>query len=118
MREFKNANRKKYITIVDGIVAGEGNGPKKPDAISLNYIFCGTNPVAVDAVCTRFMGFNPDKIPSIRSAFKINKYPLVDFDYDDIKILIDSTEFRIGTFPARYLKKCKPHKGWKDHIEN
>jgi uncharacterized protein (DUF362 family) len=118
MREFKNANRKKYITIVDSIVAGEGNGPKKPDAIALNCIFCGSNPVSVDAVCTRFMGFNPDKIPSIRNAFKINRYPLVDFDYDDIKILIDSTEFRIGTLPARYLKKCKPHKGWKDHIEN
>jgi uncharacterized protein (DUF362 family) len=118
LRKFKSTKSKKYITIVDGITAGEGNGPKKPDTIPLNCIFCGSNPVSVDAVCARFMGFNPDKIPTIRNAFKINKYPLVNFTYSDIKILIDGTEIEIDKLPARYLKKFKPHKGWEGHIES
>lgn len=118
MREFQKTNAKKYITIVDGIIAGEGNGPKKPDPIPLNYIFCGTNPVSVDTVCARFMGFSPDKIPSIRNAYKIQKYPLVDFVYDDIKILIDGSELGIDNLSAKYLTEFKPQKGWKHHIES
>jgi uncharacterized protein (DUF362 family) len=117
IKEFRKGNSKKYLTIVDGIIAGEGNGPKKPDAILLNYIFCGSNPVAVDAVCARFMGFNPHSIPSISNAFKINRYPIVDFVYEDIQIILSDTIHKIDHIPASIIKNFKPHRGWLNHIE-
>jgi uncharacterized protein (DUF362 family) len=117
LREFSKVNSKKYITIVDGIIAGEGNGPKKPDTLSLNFIVCGSNPVSVDAVCAKLLGFNPQKIPSIWNAFKITKYPLVDFEYEDIEILIEDINYDINMLPIKYIKNCVPHRGWLNHIE-
>ena len=49
---------KKYISIVDGIVAGEGNGPKAPDSVNAGCIIAGSNPVSVDVVCARMMNFD------------------------------------------------------------
>ena len=110
-------NMKKYISIVDSIVAGEGNGPKAPDAINVGYIMAGLNPVAVDAVCACLMGFDPDKIPSITNAFSIENFPLVKFSLVEIKILFQEKEYSLSNFPSSLVKKFKPHQGWIGHIE-
>jgi len=117
MREDKWINAKKYIGIVDAILAGEGNGPLAPDPVEMGYIIMGTNPVAIDAVCARLMGFNPMKIPSIKNAFQIKHYKLVDFTYENIRILIDNNEYTIFNLPEKYIKRFKPHFGWVGHIE-
>jgi uncharacterized protein (DUF362 family) len=117
MREFSKSDCKKYITVVDAIMSGEGDGPKRPDPYPLNYIFCGSNPVSVDAVCARFLGFDPLKIPSISKAFNIKKIPIVGFKFEEIKILIEGSEILIGNLPLEYLSCCKPHRGWINHIE-
>ena len=107
----------KYISIVDGIVAGEGNGPKAPDAIMAGYIIAGLNPVSVDAVCARIMNFDCKKIPSIENSFLIKFFPLVDFKKEDIKILFRGKVYSISSFPSSLVVSFKPHKGWIGHIE-
>jgi uncharacterized protein (DUF362 family) len=109
----------KYLSVVDGIIAGEGSGPEAPDPKHTGLLIIGTNPVAVDAVCAKIMGFDWQKIPSIKNAFYINHYPLCDFFYDEIEVISSNT----------HLNKCltdidpadtfhfKPHFGWKNHIE-
>ena len=61
----------RYLTIIDGIIAGEGNGPMEADAKPCGVLIAGTNPVAADFVATRLMGFNWQKVPTIREAFQI-----------------------------------------------
>ncbi|HAR62082.1 MAG: DUF362 domain-containing protein [Candidatus Margulisiibacteriota bacterium] len=117
MREGKWNNAKKYIGIVDGILAGEGNGPMSPDPVEMNYIFCGSNPVAIDAVCARFMGFNPMKILSIKNSFKIRQYHICNFSYDDIVINIGKNKFKIADLPRYFIVPFKPHFGWINYIE-
>lgn len=65
IRESVMSNMKRYITIVDGIIAGEGNGPMAPDHVETGLLIAGTNPVAVDCVCAKLMGFDYQKIPMI-----------------------------------------------------
>jgi uncharacterized protein (DUF362 family) len=55
-------------TVVDGIWGMEGNGPISGDPISMDLIIAGADPVAVDAVCTAIMGFNPKNIGHITLA--------------------------------------------------
>jgi hypothetical protein len=69
LKDGSSSKMGKYISIVDSIVAGEGNGPKAPDAINAGYIIAGLNPVSVDAVCARIMNFDFKKIPSIDKCF-------------------------------------------------
>ncbi len=71
---------------------GEGNGPKAPDPVKMEYIISGTNPVAIDAVCAYLMDFNPLKIPSIKNAFSISKFKITDFNYEDISIKINNSK--------------------------
>jgi uncharacterized protein (DUF362 family) len=110
-------NRKKYISIVDAILAGDGNGPLKPDPKELGYIICGSNPAAVDATGAIVMGFNPLKIPAIKNAFNIAKYKICNYKYDDIVIQFENNSYNLQNLPARLIKKCNPHFGWKNHIE-
>jgi uncharacterized protein (DUF362 family) len=118
LREASWVNAKKYIGIVDGIIAGEGNGPLTPDAVNLGYIIAGTNPVAIDAVCATLMGFDPLKVPAILHAFDIKHYPVCDFPFESITAVIEDTEYGIRSIPGQYIRSFKPHFGWIGHIES
>ncbi len=50
------------LAIVDGIVAMEGDGPLMGPARTMGVLVMGTNLPAVDATCTRLMGFNPWRV--------------------------------------------------------
>ncbi len=49
------------LTIVDGIIGGEGNTPGPNDPVIMDRIVTGTNSVEVDRVVTELMGFDPTK---------------------------------------------------------
>lgn len=51
-----------YLSVVDGIVAGEGQGPFCPTSKNANTIIAGDNLLAVDFVTARYMGLNPKDI--------------------------------------------------------
>ncbi|HIJ82554.1 MAG TPA: DUF362 domain-containing protein [Desulfuromonadales bacterium] len=52
--------KKPVLTIVDGIVAMEGNGPGSGDPVELGVLLAGCNPVAVDVIAGRVAGIPPD----------------------------------------------------------
>ncbi len=51
------------LTVVDAVVGMEGNGPTWGKARFAGFIIAGTNPLAVDHVIARMMGFSPAEIP-------------------------------------------------------
>jgi uncharacterized protein (DUF362 family) len=58
------------LTVIDGFVGMEGQGPIDGTPVQMNLIIAGTDPVATDATAARVMGFNPFKIKHIRKAFE------------------------------------------------
>lgn len=117
--ESNNLKFGRYLSIIDGIVAGEGNGPASPDPISTGLLIAGFNPVAVDCVATKLMGFEYEKIPMLKNAFDIRHLPLVDFSYKDIKIISNLREYtgKITLIDKKCLFHFKPTLGWIGHIE-
>lgn len=112
-------NARKYLTIVDGVIGGEGNGPLAPDPRPFGLLIGGINPVAVDCVCATLMGFDIGKIPKLRNAFSMTALPLVDFSREDIEVRGNRGELN---GPLRQIGKehavhFEPHFGWKGHIE-
>ncbi len=57
-----------YLTVIDGLVGGEGNCPAPVDPVDSRVIISGTNCLETDRVAARMMGFNPDNIPLIQAA--------------------------------------------------
>lgn len=75
---------KPNLTIVDGTYAMEGNGPIGGTPKKMDLIIVGRNSVAIDAVCTRIMGFNPLDIPHIKLSHDGGLGPI---DLDEIEII-------------------------------
>lgn len=48
------------LTIIDGIIGGEGNTPAPVDPVDVRVIISGNNSVETDRVATRMMGIDPD----------------------------------------------------------
>lgn len=61
--------RKADLTIVDAIIAMEGQGPHAGKPVEMNLILAGTDTVAVDAVTGFIMGFDSEEIPAVRMAY-------------------------------------------------
>jgi uncharacterized protein (DUF362 family) len=61
--------RKADLTIIDGIIGMEGQGPHAGSPIEMNLILAGQDTVAVDAVTATIMGFDPMEIPAVRCAY-------------------------------------------------
>jgi uncharacterized protein (DUF362 family) len=110
---------KKYIGIVDGIIGGQGQGPMDAEAINSNALIIGTNPVAIDAVCAKYIGFDYKKIPSIANAFNVKSYPFVNFKYDDIRVVSSDKRYNknLKFIRKEHALSFAPHFGWKGQIE-
>jgi uncharacterized protein (DUF362 family) len=58
-----NATVAPHFTIVDAVVAMEGDGPIMGTPRNMGFIAMGQDLVAVDATCARIIGLNPDRVP-------------------------------------------------------
>ena len=57
-----NSAVKPQLCIVDGTVAGEGDGPMANTPVGFETILAGTDSRIVDTVCAKVMGFEPSEI--------------------------------------------------------
>ncbi|MFR1321655.1 MAG: DUF362 domain-containing protein [Adlercreutzia equolifaciens] len=114
--ELDETTKKRYVSIVDGIVAGEGEGPLEPDAVEVGALVCGNNPVAVDLVVSRLMGFDYRRVPSVSYAFSIRRYPLFKGGPEDIRCRVDDDGL-ISAVSLPPLRHLRPAAGWVGHVE-
>jgi uncharacterized protein (DUF362 family) len=63
-----NTTVQPWLTIVDGVVGMDGDGPIMGDTKSVGAAIIGRNLPAVDATCVRLMGLNPYGIPYLIEA--------------------------------------------------
>jgi uncharacterized protein (DUF362 family) len=56
------------FAVMDGTTAGNGPGPRTMIPVEKNYMLASDDQVAIDAVATKMMGFDPMSIPYLRLA--------------------------------------------------
>lgn len=59
---------KPALTIADGIMAMEGEGPGNGDPRPLGLILAGGNPFALDTIICQIIGVPPEQVPTIQAA--------------------------------------------------
>lgn len=109
----------RYLSIVDGLIGGDGDGPTDADPRPVGLLAVGFNPVAVDTVCAAVMGFEPTKITLLREAWHARGFPLVAFGPGDIKCVSNVDEWNgdlNAILNADHLG-FHPHFGWRGSIE-
>ena len=109
---------RQVFNIVDGIVGGEGNGPLDPTPKPAGVVLAGVNPVAIDLVAAKLMGFDWQRVPMLFRAMADHRFPLASFAYEEITIRSHSSQFdgRLSEFGEVCLA-FEPHFGWKGQIE-
>jgi hypothetical protein len=108
--------QRKMFILVDAIIAGEGEGPLKPSPKKCGLIVGGFNPVAVDLVCCRIMGFDHMKIPVFKYALNAKKYRLFNGKPEEIKILSEKCN-HFNDLNRTFRLGFTPPMGWRRHIE-
>jgi uncharacterized protein (DUF362 family) len=59
------------LTIIDAVVAMEGQGPIRGPSRPLGWLIAGTDPIACEMICCRLIDLSPDAVPIIRTARRI-----------------------------------------------
>jgi len=63
------------LTVIDGSMAMEGDGPTTGSLVKMDLIIACSNPLATDMVAANIMGFEPAEIPTFTWAVKSGMYP-------------------------------------------
>ena len=112
--------QRKQLVLIDGIIGGEGDGPLACDPVWSGVLLAGGSPCATDAVAATFMGFDVQKIPLIKNAFKggKNPRPLLNGSIEEIDVHYDGVVETFNAFSKRIHQRFKPHPQWVGYVES
>ena len=88
----------------------EGDGPMGGDAVPAGVILAGNDPVAVDTVAVKMMGFDVNKIKTIEKAGELEKYATGRCDMKKIKVLVEDEKLW-------EVMHFRPPVGWVGYVE-
>lgn len=111
------------FTVMDGTICGSGPGPRTLKPVRADILLASADPVAIDAVAARLMGFEPMQIEYIRladelglGAGRMENIELVGDDISSVRLNFsvgDNLASRVGDVlwfgPLRRLQKLFFH---------
>ncbi len=106
------------LTVVDAVVAGQGDGPLAPVALPMGLLYAGESPPAVDWFSASLLGYAPQRIPIVRGAFLPSPWPLVDFASADIRVIESGVSMQVADFlrSKRLPRDIEHPPGWEDAV--
>jgi uncharacterized protein (DUF362 family) len=118
--EIQTTPQRQVMCVVDGIIAGEKQGPLAPTAKPCGCLVAGQHPFAVDMVTARLMGFDPRKIRQFDLAFdpawNFGLGSFADMEVRGPEGTVAGPAFFSAENRERYFDFA-PHPGWVGHIE-
>ena len=65
------------------------------------------------------MGYDPERIPIVRQAFRCTDYPLAEWGWRDVRLLSNRPEWNdlLPDIADEATFHFEPHFGWKGYIE-
>ena len=76
---------RRIYTIVDAVLAGEGEGPMAPSPVPMGCLLTARNPLAAEVVSARMARWPEGRLRHILGAFQVERYPLARFSASDVQ---------------------------------
>ena len=114
--QIREKPQRKYFTIVDGIIGGEEEGPLEPNPKKCGVLIGGNNPLIIDAVCCKIMGFDYKKVPLLDNALKRDGFS-DKLELDNVEIYVNEQKILFKHLEEKINFNFLPSHGWKNHIE-
>lgn len=118
---IKHTKQRNIFTIVDGVISGEKEGPLEPTSKHSGVLIGGYNPANIDFATSSIMGFDYNKIPTIKNSFQLKDIPISNEKIKNkIKIKSNNPKWN-NKHPTKIAYKDSlkfiPSSGWIHHIE-
>ena len=114
---MRETQQRKFFSIIDGIIGGEGDGPVITKAKPCGALVGGFNPLAVDICATRLMGFDYRKFSQFENALKLKKHPLMTCTPDKVVCMSNHQAWCDILQKQDGLLQFEPATGWTGTIE-
>jgi uncharacterized protein (DUF362 family) len=113
---------RRVLTLLDGVVAGEGEGPLAPRDRPLGAVLASLDPIALDLLALRLMGFDEQRIPKVREAMRDRELRFTAVsspeDVEVAEVAEDGRTLRsAGLEEYRAREPFLAHPGWRGQVE-
>jgi hypothetical protein len=106
------APQRRYLAVVDGLVAGEGDGPLQPLPVKSDTLLVASDPFLADCVLARWMGFDRQRIPQLARRALFADAEFGNFDPESVLVRWDERLIQgLGNLPAPF--SLRPAPGWE-----
>jgi uncharacterized protein (DUF362 family) len=105
-----------HLLLTDGIVGGEGNGPLSPRPVRLGYLSFSDNIAEGDYVNCLAMGFDPERLPVVREAFRLETYPLAPARAFEAQIQMNGANVNVNELVGGLGGKFIPAREWQNYL--
>jgi hypothetical protein len=108
-----NSLKRQNLVLIDGVIAGEGNGPLKPRPVKAKCLIFSDNAVLADLIACKIMGWPEEKIPLIKNAIKEER---LFRQLDNSFIYFNREKVDLTSLKPALGRKFIPPDGWIDII--
>jgi uncharacterized protein (DUF362 family) len=107
--------QRRVLHIVDAVVAGQGDGPLRPDPLPMGLVLMGSNAAAADWVGACLLGYDPARIGIVKEAFGDFRWPIASFSSSDVALLGDLGQGNANDlFQSTERLDVQYPAGWRD----
>lgn len=115
---LQDTPQRRIFSVMDGVVAGDGDGPLAPERKECGALLAGRNTLCMDYIALRMMGLDARKIPLYKQLSPQMDYPLTYVNPQDLVVACNNEEAKqyVVHDTSVSLHFC-PAPGWIGHIE-
>jgi uncharacterized protein (DUF362 family)/glycosyltransferase involved in cell wall biosynthesis len=105
------------LSLIDGIIGGEGNGPLDPKPIRSGVLILGDNFFLCDVAAAKCMGYDWSKVPLIRASRDLLTEYRSDAAVGRAPLYLNGQVAELGSLRVPTELAFRPPDGWRAKIE-
>lgn len=83
---LRDLPQRRVLHVVDGVIAGHGNGPLAPEPLPLGLLLASESAPAMDLVAARLLQYDVEKVHLVRESFVPDRRPLCRFSPGNVEL--------------------------------
>ena len=105
--------RRRIVSLVDAVVAGEGEGPLAPGPLPLGIVLAGDDSACLDWFGAALLGMDPTAVPLLHGAFGRFRHPITAASPGQIRVGWRGEVLTVAEAAARFGRRARLPEGWR-----
>jgi hypothetical protein len=113
---MRETPQRRHLVLIDGIVAGEGDGPLAPSPVDARALLFADDVALADRLACRLMGFDPREVPLVDRVGGLGPWHLGPEPGSVPAIVVEGRAVGETDVPAALGRAFRPPGGWVDRL--